>query len=253
LKDQLRLLRELQVIDARLTEIRKSIEALPARLEPAKQDLTRLEAMLQQERAQLAETEKWKTEQEEMLKREEEAVRAAKSKLQQSRNTKDYQAASREVDNKRRSISEREEELVKVIDAIEQSRARLAQREADVEQLRQTVQAEEGQIGGKVAELQAEISASEGGRNELARQVPAELLKRYEIVQRRRGIALVPVVDGVCKGCFMSLPPQLSNIIARCTSLENCPSCQRLLYRPEMVEPDAEASGSAGGSAPSTG
>ena len=244
MKDQLRLLKQLQAIDSRLTELRKSMQVLPAKLEPAKQDLAKLEAMLEQERTQLAETEAWRAEQEELVKREEEAVRAAKIKLQQSRNTKDFSAASREVDNKRRMISEREDELVKVIDAMDATRARLAQRETDVAALREKVTAEEAEVAIKVAALRAEMATHEGGRGAVASQVPRDLLRRYEMVQKRRGMALAPVVDGICKGCFMSLPPQLSNIIARCTSIETCPSCQRLLYRPEMVD-DAPAQSSA--------
>jgi predicted nucleic acid-binding Zn-ribbon protein len=250
LKEQLRLLRELQAIDSRRTEMRKSIEALPERLRPAKQDLAKLEAMLQQEREQLADTEKWRAEQEEGIRREEEAVRQAKSKLQQSRNAKDFAAASREVENKRRMISEREEELVKVISATESTRAQLAQREKDVEALRQHVTAEESAIESKTAELSAELEQTESGREGLASQLPRDLLRRYEQIQRRRVIALVPVVDGICKGCFMALPPQLSNIIARCTSLESCPSCQRLLYRAEMIDAPAETEGD-GQTAPS--
>lgn len=239
MKHQLRLLKELQVIDARLTEIRKSMDALPERLKPAKQDLAKLEAMLEQERTQLAETGKWRAEQEDMAKREEEAVRGAKSKLQQSRNTKDFAAATREIDNKRRMIAEREEELVKVIDAMDSTTAKLEQREKDVAQLREHVAAEEAAIAAQVTELSAELQSHEAGRGELAGKVGKDLLRRYEIVQRKRGIALVPVVGGVCKGCFMSLPPQLSNIIARGITLESCPSCQRLLYRPEMLEETA--------------
>lgn len=245
MKDQLRLLRELQAIDSRVTEVRKSIDALPARLEPAKQDLARLEAMLTQERTQLAETEKWRVEQEELIKREEEAVRQAKAKLQQSRNTKDFSAASREVDNKRRMISEREDELVKVIDAMEATRARLTQREADVAALREKVSSEEAEVAVKVAELRQEMASAESGRGAIASQVPRDLLRRYEMVQKRRGLALAPVVDGICKGCFMALPPQLSNIIARCTSLESCPSCQRLLYRPDLMDGQPPAQPSA--------
>jgi predicted nucleic acid-binding Zn-ribbon protein len=239
LKEQLRLLRELQAIDSRRQEMRKSIEGLPERLRPAKQDLAKLEAMLQQERNQLADTEKWRVEQEELARRDEEAVRQAKAKLQQSRNTKDFAAANREVENKRRMIAEREEELIKVMGALEQTRAQLAQREKDVAALREHVASEEAAIAAKNAELRAELEQQEGGRQAIASQVPGELLRRYEQVQRRRGIALVPVVDGSCKGCFMSLPPQLNNIIARGTSLESCPSCQRLLYRIEE-EPKAE-------------
>jgi hypothetical protein len=240
LKEQLRLLRDLQAIDSRRQEMRKSIEALPERLRPAKQDLAKLEAMLQQEREQLADTEKWRADQEEQVKREEEAVRQARSKLQQSRNTKDFAAASREVENKRRMIAEREEELIKVIGTMEATSAQLAQREKDVEALRQHVTTEEATVASRTAELTAELDKQESGRQAIASQVPRDLLRRYEQVQRRRGIALVPVVDGICKGCFMALPPQLNNIIARGTSLESCPSCQRLLYRLELM---AEAEG----------
>jgi uncharacterized protein len=235
LKEQLRLLRELQAIDSRRQEMRKSIEALPERLRPAKQDLAKLEAMLQQEREQVADTEKWRAEQEELVRRDEEAVRQAKAKLQQSRNTKDFAAANREVENKRRMISEREEELLKVIGAMDTTRAQLAQREKDVEALREHVLTEEAAVAARTAEVTAELQEQEAGREAIASQVPRDLLRRYEQVQRRRGVALVPVVDGSCKGCFMSLPPQLNNIIARGTSLETCPSCQRLLYRIEMI------------------
>jgi len=241
LKEQLRLLKELQAIDSRRTEMRKSIEALPERLRPAKQDLAKLEAMLQQERTQLADTEKWRAEQEEIARRDDEAVRQAKAKLQQSRNSKDFAAASREVENKRRTISEREEELVKVISAIEAARIQLAQREKDVEALRQHVTTEEAAVATRTTELQSELEQQESGRDAIASQLPRDLLRRYEQIQRRRVIALVPVVDGICKGCFMSLPPQLNNIIARCTTLESCPSCQRLLYRAEMMaEPEGD-------------
>jgi predicted nucleic acid-binding Zn-ribbon protein len=238
------LLKELQAIDSRSQELRKSIDALPERLRPAKQDLAKLEALLQQERTQLADTEKWGADQEEQVRREEESVRQAKSKLQQSRNAKDFAAASREVENKRRMISEREEELVKVMSAMEAARTQLAQREKDVEALRQQVATEEAAVSSRTAELSVELESAQSGRGAIASQVPRDLLRRYEQVQRRRGIALVPVVDGICKGCFMSLPPQLGNIIARATSLESCPSCQRLLYRPEMiaeVEGDGQA------------
>ena len=245
MKDQLRLLKELQVIDSRLTEIRKSMEALPERLKPAKQDLVKLEAMLEQERGQLTETSRWRSEQEDLTKREEEAVRSAKSKLQQSRNTKDYAAATREIDNKRRMMSERQEEMGKVIEAMDSTRARLEQREKDVAQLREHVAAEEATIAARVAELTAELASHESGRGALAGKVEKTLLRRYEIVQRKKGIALVPVIGGNCKGCFMSLPPQLSNIIARGVTLESCPSCQRLLYRPEMLEETADAADAA--------
>ncbi len=92
MKEQLRVLKELQAVDSRATEVRKQMAALPEKLRPAREDLAKLEALLAKARADLASTEKWKGEQEEFIKREEDAVRQARAKLQQSRNTRDYGA-----------------------------------------------------------------------------------------------------------------------------------------------------------------
>lgn len=238
MKEQLVLLQKLQEIDARTQEARNAIASLPEKLRPAKDDLARLEALLQQERDQVAETERWRKEQQELIDREEEAVRYSKSKLQQAKSAKEFAAASREVDNKRRSITEREAEMKKVLAAMEATTSNLAQHEQDVAKLRASVEAEEAQLLGKLRELQAEAEAQAGGRDELAAQLPKPLLKKYETVQKRRGIAVVPVVEGVCQGCFMTLPPQLNNVLARFESIESCPACNRLLYRAELVESD---------------
>jgi uncharacterized protein len=236
LKEQLLSLLELQQIDARIQEIRQAMAALPAKLAPAVEDLARLEALLQLERDKLAETERWRKEQEELIRAEEDAVKQAKTKLQASRTAKDFSAANRELDFKRRSISEREDEVLKVIEAIEASRQSLAAKEKDVGALREHVEAEQKKIDEKVAELEVEISKFSDERERTAAKVPVALLRRYEVVLKRRGIGLVPAIEGDCKGCHMSLPPQFYYQLARFESVEACPRCQRLLYRADLLE-----------------
>jgi uncharacterized protein len=247
LKEQLLSLLELQQIDARIQEIRQAMAALPAKLAPAVEDLVRLEALLQAERDKLAETERWRKEQEELIRAEGEALKQAKAKLQASKTAKDFTAANRELDHKRRSVSEREDEVLKVIDAMEASRKSLAAKETDVAALREHVSAEQEKIAARVAELEVEISKFSGERARIASKVPAPLLKRYEVVLKRRGIGLVPAVDGDCKGCHMSLPPQFYYQLAHFESVEACPRCQRLLYRADLLE--AELGGGEGGGA----
>jgi uncharacterized protein len=235
LKQELLLLHDLQAIDLRLQEIRKSMEALPEKLKPIQQDLAKLEAMLAQEKGKLAEAESWRREQEIAVKSEEEALRKAKTKLQASRNTKDYAAANRELENKRRSVSEKEEELLKVIEALEATKSGIPAHEHDVETLRAHLAREEAECAARVAELAVELDKSGGGRDEIAAKVDPRTLKRYELVQRKRGVAVVPVEGGMCTGCHMSLPPQLNNVLARNESIEACPRCQRLIYRAELL------------------
>jgi uncharacterized protein len=244
LKEQLLLLLELQGIDSRVQELLAQIEALPARLAPAKRDLTRLEAMLQSERDRLAENEAWRKEQEALIEHEDDAIRKAKVKLQNAKNSKDYTAANRELDNKRKSKSEREEEVLKVMDVLEKSRAELQAHEKDVNALRQHLEAEDERVKALVIELEAEAKERSAGRGDLVARVEPRLLAIYErIMKKRGGQAVAAVVNAVCQGCHMAIPPQLNNELAQLSSVASCPRCGRMLYRKELLDaPSAEES-----------
>jgi predicted nucleic acid-binding Zn-ribbon protein len=41
--------------------------------------------------------------------------------------------------------------------------------------------------------------------------------------------AIVPVVGGVCQGCFVTIPPMRLDIIRRMDSIEFCENCGRIL------------------------
>jgi uncharacterized protein len=240
LKEQIPLLLELQKIDARVLEVRAAIQSLPTKLEPAKQDLAKLEGLLEQERNRLEETERWRREQEALIAADDDAVRKAKAKLQAAKSAKDFAAASREVDNKRRSKSEREEEVLKVIGALEKSRAEMEAHEKDVDTLRQHVLAEQEKIAERIRELEVEATRFAEGRDEVAAKIDPQVLKRYERTLQARGVAVAPVVDGVCQGCHMTVPPQLNNILVRLDSIELCPRCHRILFRQDLFETETE-------------
>ena len=64
MKDQLKLLTELQRHDARIQELEGMAKAFPAKLEAMHADVKRVEGMLERERTQLTDTESWRRRQE---------------------------------------------------------------------------------------------------------------------------------------------------------------------------------------------
>jgi predicted nucleic acid-binding Zn-ribbon protein len=253
LKDQLLLLLELQKIDLRVKELSTAMKALPEKLRPMRQDLAKLETMLAAERARLVEAESFRKLREESIKNEEELLRSARVKLQASRHGKDFAAATREVENRRRSISEREEEVLKIIEAIEKSRTMIESHDKDVESLRAQIGRDQEVIDAQIRELETEVATCSSGREGMRAQVSEKYLRLYDLAITKRGYAIAPVLKGVCQGCHMAVPPQLNNILARLESLESCPRCARLIYRSEFLEPpktDAPPSGDGSGGAP---
>lgn len=237
MREQLVFLLKLQQTDVRVRELETAVNQLPAKLDPLRRDLAKLQGMLDAESAKLAETNTWRKAQQELIDRERDALKLAQNKLQASKNSKEFGAASREVDNKRKSISDRETELKKVSDASTTSTGQLDSRNKDVEALRMELAASEAAQADQLAALTAQLAEARAERDTSRGGVDKQWLKIYDTLSQKRGYAVAPVVKGVCQGCHMALPPQLNNILARMESIETCPRCQRLVYRKELLEP----------------
>lgn len=249
MREQLVLLLQLQTSDVKVRELQTAATQLPAKLDPLRRDLAKLQSMLDGERGKLNETNTWRKSQQELIDREREALKQAQSKFQASKNTKEFNASSREVENKRKAIGDRETELKKVNEAAAQSTAQLAARDKDVDALRTELTTSEAQMAGQIDELKAQLAEAIAVRDAARAQVEPQWIKIYDSLAAKRGYAVAPVVKGVCQGCHMALPPQLSNILARMESIETCPRCGRLIYRKELLEPPPDADADAAAAA----
>jgi uncharacterized protein len=238
-RDQLLNLLKLQTCDVKVRELETAAKQLPAKLDPLRRDLTKLQGMLDGERTKLAETETWRKSQQELIDRERDALKTAQSKLQASKNTKEYSAASREVDNKRKSIQDRESELKKVVEATAASTQQLQARDTDVQKLRDELTTSEAGMADQVKSLEEQLIEARAARDTARAAVEKQWVKTYDTLSAKRGYAVAPVVKGVCQGCHMALPPQLNNILARMESIETCPRCGRLVYRKDMIDDPA--------------
>ena len=253
MREQLVLLLQLQQSDVKVRELETAATQLPARLDPLRRDLAKLQGMLDVELSKLNETNAWRKSQQEMIDREREALKLAQSKFQASKNTKEFNAASREVENKRKAIADREVELKKVNEAAAQSAAQLEARGKDVEALRTELANSEAAMAGQLDGLKAQLADAVAVRDAARVQVEQQWIKIYDTLAAKRGYAVAPVVKGVCQGCHMALPPQLSNVLARMESIQTCPRCGRLIYRKDMLEPppgEAANPGAAGSDPP---
>ena len=81
-----------------------------------------------------------------------------------------------------------------------------------------------------------------GRRDALAPELRPATLKRYNMLRtKRNGSAVVQTVNGVCQGCFMTIPPQQYNEVRKGDKLNYCPTCQRILYFREEETESADA------------
>lgn len=68
-------------------------------------------------------------------------------------------------------------------------------------------------------------------KEKLENQLPRALLTRYQRLSQRAGRAVVPVVDGVCTGCFTNVPAIFTSSVNR-DKVIYCETCGRILFWP---------------------
>ena len=239
MRDQLKLLEELQRHDARLQEIEGVMKSLPEKLRAAELALRELEKLLTKEREELLDTEAFRKSQEDDQKDAEQLLSRAKSKLSQVKNLREANAVQREVETTRRQMDNRQEDVQKLATALAQQRDKIDEHEARLTAERTAVESQREGVEEKLRELgnqQVEIRAA---RDEIAKLVKPEVLRKYGTIRMRRGMAVVPVKDGTCRGCNMNIPPQLYNVLQRGSSLELCPNCNRIIYWAKLLEEEA--------------
>ena len=236
MREQLKLLEELQHFDAKLHEIEDTLSSLPATLKSLKIDVARVETLLEGERRQLADARRYREELEAAIKADQEQMNRSKAKMTQVRTSKEYMAGQREMEAVRKGTGEREEEAAKLVAAIEQFQKSIKVHEEELAALKQHVVEEEKETADKLAELQRLSEAHRVERDKMAATVRKEVLVKYDAIRRRRGQAVVPARHGVCTGCNMHLPPQLYNILQRGNTIELCPSCHRIIYFETQTE-----------------
>ncbi|KPK70515.1 hypothetical protein AMJ71_02940 [candidate division TA06 bacterium SM1_40] len=80
---------------------------------------------------------------------------------------------------------------------------------------------------GFVISRHEEVAAAKG---QIEQQLDSDLLQEYRRLETRYGRAVAPVVGGVCYGCFMRLPTDISVSKQRNEELFRCINCGRYLY-----------------------
>ena len=242
MRDQLKRLEELQTHDAKIQELENSLKAIPLKLAATQNDLARVEGLLGTERQALSEAEKYYGEQKSLLTDDEVQVAGAKHKLAQAKNSKEYMAAQKEIEQRREGVTSREGEITKLVGAVDAKKKLLSDRSSDVEALKASIAKDAEAAQARMGEIEAQIAALRVERDQLASEVKPDVLKRYATIRIRRGLAVVSVRNGTCQGCNMNIPPQLYNVLQRGQTIETCPSCRRIIYWEDLMKDQPTAS-----------
>ncbi len=229
-EDQIRALEELAARDAEVKALEEKLAEERGVLGGLKESLKKLEERLHADKATVGAADKHRNELHIDIRTMAQQVEHSREKLNRSRTERESQAAQRELEELRKLVRDREDEIGRIDTDTAAVRAQVEQTEAEHKQLAEELAAKEGDIQAKVTRLESDRQQRGGGRDGIVKRIPPVLYRRYEQIRGRRGSAIAQTTDGTCNKCNMALPPQLYHRLRREPLIEQCPSCNRIIY-----------------------
>jgi len=230
LKEQIFLLRELQDTEVRIRGLKSDQERYPREIDQLNENLSSEKKTASREKERLEFLEQERRRKEVGLEDLGEKIKKTKGKLFEVKSNKEYQALLHEIGLMEESTSRNEDEILTMLDEIDALKGSVSQREGDLVIVEKETQAEVAKIEGELNHIVKEIGAAEKQRKKVLASLKPELVKAYETLKQRRGIALALVRRGVCQGCYVNIPPQMFNEVQRSDTLIRCPNCSRFLF-----------------------
>jgi hypothetical protein len=87
-------------------------------------------------------------------------------------------------------------------------------------------------LNAELEKSNQELQNQQALRNKILENIEPDLIKKFEMIkERRQGLAVVSIQDGLCTGCNINIPPQKILEIRKSNhAIMQCPFCNRIVY-----------------------
>jgi uncharacterized protein len=236
--DQIRGLKSLADADAELAVLGQSLASEESELAALRAAVSTLQARLKTQETDLLAAEKAKGEAVQEVRSTAQQMDHSREKMSRSRTERETNAVEREIEELRRIARDREGDLERAHLRGEELRQSAATTTADLAAAQAALDAAESAKTEAVTSFRARREAMLAAREKLTKLLPPALYRKYDQVRVKRGSGVAETTAGACSACNIALAPQLFQKLRREPSLDQCPSCNRLIY---FVAPAAKA------------
>ena len=240
MRDTLLTLVALQKVDVELAALQKNMALYPQEIAVLEKQLSQARALVNAERLKLEELDKQRMELGHTVTDNKDKVQKWEARLTEQRSAREYSALAREIDISRKSQLAMREDIDELDRVATAQSALLSRKEEEYQLLSKDIQGKLMQLKKKLDEVQAQMQQLTHTRLAAAQRVEAGLLKRYELIRKKRLPAMVALLPpGTCGGCRISIRPQLYNQLMTSNEIGVCPSCSRMLCAEEILQDEA--------------
>lgn len=167
------------------------------------------------------------------LREREAKVHDWEGKMNLAKNNREFQAIKEQIAADTQANSVLSDEILEILEEIDSLQIALKGSDEKLKWVEADRVKTESTVAGKLAVLNLELERVEGNLAGLEKELTPEFLVQYKrLVSNRSEDSMAALDDVSCGGCYTGLPPRILDSLRKSQAIV-CPSCGRLLYRPE--------------------
>lgn len=230
LKEQLKLLRELQKVDTLIYRLREEKNATPKEVEALREAFEQKKQSLALKEKTYLEAQKEKKGCEADFASREESVKKLQGQLYQLKTNKEYNTMLQQISDGKADASVIEDRILEAMDKLDKAKTAVDEEKKRLQGEEQLFNAEKTKIEARGKEMDDKLSLLEADRHRNMAGIDKNILADYDrILKNREGLAIACIRDSHCTGCNMKVPPQVLNMIKMYESIQTCEVCNRIL------------------------
>jgi len=230
LKKQLALLARVQKIDTDVKTTEQLKQKFEKEIAALQQEVQKDEDRHNSELARLEKLEKEYKDGEKAILLLQEKIGKTEEKMLSIKTNKEYQASIQEIENVKKMIGEKEEEMILKMEEVERVKQDLKSSEDELNRVKAEFAQKKQEVEVDLKKFLSEVEQGKSTRDALVAEIDKDIFARYEQIQTlRNGVAVAFTEAERCLGCNMKIPPQLYNDAVLAEKLTSCPNCQRIL------------------------
>jgi uncharacterized protein len=238
LEEKLLLLIKLQECDSQIVKLSAKKKKLPESIEKLDKEFSLFKEEIEKNKIKYDEIKSRHTESENKIKKINESMVKTKERMLEVKNNKEYQAMLKEIEIAESSRGNIETEIISILEALDKLSGLVKKDEETLKQGRNKYEQEKKMMEDDLNAIDADVVDWGKKRIDLQKNIPDDLLIRYEKIKKRnQGIGVISVWKSICNGCHMNIPPQLYNELQKSNELLGCPNCNRIMYFQDMGKP----------------
>lgn len=223
---------DLQEIDGRIRALQQESKDIPQRKSQEAARLSGARSALEHVRSELKAAQLKVANLEGDVKLLRDKILELKKHQGQLKTNKEFQAYNLEIAKIEKDIDVSEAQLIGAMDHVTPCKTAVSEKEAKLGEEQSVVDAYCGELDARLAEVEADLAATQKARADAAKLVqPRELFIYDRLLTKRWPVVVLLQEDGVCKGCNLQQPPSIAQLVRRNQGLVTCQMCGRILYR----------------------